>query len=449
MGGRNVSVWVSTAVLMAVTLGGALLVAGAAAAASPSGCGVTVRGENVGDTALQTAINGAHAGEKICVAAGTYPEQLVIHTAGVHLSGAGVGATIIAPTTGVANAVDYDSGSNAPLVAVVVVANVSGVVLSDLTINAAGAAASIGGCSPGVVALDFQNVSAARLTASTIEGAELAPSLLGCQSQTDVYAYTGYFETGYTPAHAVVTIQSSTIQTYGKGGIVCDDPGLSCTITGTTVTGIGPTPAIAGNGIQVAYGAGAMISRDRVTANDYTGATATNDFYGNGYAASGILLYEAAAGTRVEHSSLSGNQISIAGYDDVSDLIEDNTVLNSIAYGIAEYGTPTTTATIVGNVISNPTTKSLAVFVANGTYSIRGNAISYVLDSGIQGASQAITGPGTVYPSAAPVSIATAAIQAVSDGGPTIVVDHHNTFADVSLRLATATAFQGTVTVTQ
>src|SRR5579871_1409722 len=63
-------------------------------------CTVTVSGENASTNAIQSAIN-ANPGGTICVAAGTYPEQLSITTSGTQLIGLGtiLNPTIIEPTT--------------------------------------------------------------------------------------------------------------------------------------------------------------------------------------------------------------------------------------------------------------------------------------------------------------------------------------------------------------
>ena len=436
--------WVMALLIVASAFAGLMALAGPVAAGS--GCTVSVSHENLADNALQTAINGAPTGATVCVGAGVFPEQIAIKTAGLHLKGAGPGRTSIDPTTGVVDAVDYDN-SQFPLVAVVQVDNVSGVTISGLTVNAGAAAASIAGCTPGIVGVDFQNVSSGTLSNARVLNVELAPALLGCQSQTAVYAYTGYYGTNYTPVGAAVSITGTTISSYGKGGVVCDDPGLTCTVTGDRITGIGPTPAIASNGIQVAFGAVGMIRGDHVSGNDYTGAEATNDFYGNGYNAAGILLYLAGAGTRVQGTTDTGNQIGIVGYDDTSDTIQGNAVVNSYAYGIVEYGHVGFSATIRGNSVRNPTTGAIGILVANGTFSIFGNTINGVSDTGTQGASQAVTGNGTVYPSQPATLIETAAIQAISDGGPTVVYQHTNTYHGDAARTATAAVLGGSVTI--
>jgi hypothetical protein len=425
---------------------GTLLVASAQAAASPAGCTVVVHGENAGHDALQLAINAAAPGSTICVRGGSYPEQLTIATAGLHIKGAGSASTFIDPAAGVVNAADFDN-SQFPLVAVVVIENVTGVEISGVTVNAAGAASSILGCTPGLVGIDFQNVSSGELLSSVVENVELSPTLLGCQSQTGVYAYIG--SGSPPPGGSAVSILSSTISSFGKGGIVCDDTGITCTLTNDKVVGIGPTPAIAANGIQVAFGAVGHIAHAVVSGNDYTGASATNDWFGTGYSSSGILLYGAGAGTSITRSVITANQIGILAAADTSDLITDNTVLNSPAYGIVEDGDAGFMATISGNSVRNPVTQSVGIFVDNGTFTVRGNTVTWSQDTGTQGASQAVTGPGTVYPSSPAASISTAAIQIVADGGSTVVYLHGNTVAHAAAHLATLDVLGGTLATYQ
>lgn len=454
MNWKATSAWVSTLVMLSAALVGITAVSGAAAA-QPLSCNVVVHGENIAGNALQSAINSAAPGQTICIGPGTYDEQITIKTPGLHLVGAGASVTVIAPTTGVENTVDWDSAPTPhapistldPLEAVVLVDNVSGVILKGLTVNAAGPSASITGCQPGVVGVDFQNVTSGTLENSVVKNAELAPALLGCQFQTDVYAYTGYYDTATILGSETVTIQHTTMTAFGKGGVVCDDPALTCNLWHDTVTGIGPTPAIAANGVQIAFGATGMVAYVQVSGNDYTGATATNDFYGSGYSSSGILLYLAGPGTTIENSKITNNQIGILAVGDSQDFILSNHITNSNAYGIVEYGTPTAIVEITGNTVANPVTKSIGIFVANGTFYLTGNKVTWAEDSGQQGASQAVTGPGTVYPTAPAANIATAAVQAVSDGGPTTVYEVGNIVKHSSASLSTLSAFGGSVTI--
>lgn len=444
--------------LLISSAGAGLSVFGLGIASATGGpCTIAVHGENLADNAVQSAINAAHPGATVCLGPGTYPEQITIATPNLHLVGAGAHVTILDPTSGVVNAVDWDSGTSPeyPLIAVVLVENVSGVTIRGVTVDAAGAAASITGCTPGIVGVDFQNVSSGLLTNAIVTGAELSPALLGCQSQSGVYAYTGYFTTHYTPAGAAVTVSATAVAAYGKGGIVCDDPGLTCTLTHDQVTGIGPTPAIAANGIQIAYGAVGHLAFDTVSQNAYTGPYAALDWYATapgqtvGYESTGILLYQAGAGSRVLDCHLVSNAIGIAGFQDVSDRLAGNIVTNSQAYGIVENGRPTSTATISGNLIGNPVFGAIGILVDNGTFTVVGDVISSALDAGSQGASQPVSGPNTYYPTAPDANITTAGIQAVSEGGPThLILAGVNTVVHSSDRLATLSIFSGSVRVT-
>ncbi len=441
LGSRWKPTTVSALLILSAGLTTVLLAAGPAAA-SGGGCSIVVHGENGANDAVQLAVDAASAGQTVCLRAGVYPEQVTIATPGIHLRGASATSTILDPASGSVNAVDYDN-AQFPLIAVVLVANVSGVELSGLTVNAAGAAASIGGCSPGLVGIDFQNVSSGDVSGVTVTNVELSPSLLGCQSQTGIYAYVG--SGSPPPGGSHISITSTRVTSYGKGGIVCDDNGVTCTLAADTITGLGPTPAIAANGIQVAFGAVGHISRVTVTGNDYTGGSATNDWFGNGYSSSGILLYEASSGTSITSSRLADNQIGILAADDVADTITGNTIVDSPAYGIVEDGDAGFVATIASNIVRNPTTKAVGIFVDNGTFTLRSNTVAWSEDSGTQGASQAVTGPGTVYPSATAASIPTAGIQAVADGGTTIVNLYNNLTRHCAAPLETLVVLGGTL----
>ena len=77
------------------------------------------------------------------------------------------------------------------------------------------------------------------------------------------------------------TISGDTLTNYQKGGITVSGS-VSATITNNTVTGQGPVPYIAQNGIQVGVGAKATVSGNTVTGNAYTGA--------GGVSSAGILV---------------------------------------------------------------------------------------------------------------------------------------------------------------
>ncbi len=102
--------------------------------------------------------------------------------------------------------------------------------------------------------------------------------LQGCQSGVDI-------EGGSSVTHQIghLTLTGDTIESYQKNGIVVDGPGSTGKISGVTVTGGGPTRAIAQNGIQISLGATGSVTRSKITANNYTGSGEAS--------AAGILVF--------------------------------------------------------------------------------------------------------------------------------------------------------------
>jgi parallel beta helix pectate lyase-like protein len=103
-----------------------------------------------------------------------------------------------------------------------------------------------------------------------------------------------------------------TVNQYDKNGITCDDNSTQCTISGSSVTGLGPIPAsssdphsTAQNGIQV-WGANASISTSVVSGNSYTAPLYPNQYF----TASGILVINAGTLT-LSHNTVNKNDANI------------------------------------------------------------------------------------------------------------------------------------------
>jgi hypothetical protein len=442
--------WV-VAITVLATIGAFASIVGVGGAVTAKVCNLSVNSENLANNAVQTAINSANPGWTICIGAGSFPEQLSVATSSLTLKGAGAAATIIDPSTVSSTTVDWDSAApQQSLDAVILVDNTTGVSISGLTVNGSAAASSIVGCSPAFVGIDFQN-SSGKVTGAAVRNIELAPTLLGCQSQLGIYAYTGWFTTGYVPSPALkVTISSTTVTAYGKNGITCDDPGLTCVLVSDTTTGIGGTSATAQNGIQIAYGAVGTLTSDHVTADNYTGSGSTLDWYGTGYQASGILLYNAGSGTTVSKSTVSQCPTAIADYATTASsvFITGNTLTSFLGYGIVVNGAPGSTAFIGNNTVNAVATGAPGILVDNGTFNISKNTISYASASGSNGASQVVCGTGSYLSCTSTLSVRTAAIQAVSEGagGSTDVTLYQNKFVRDVHSMATLAMPTGSVT---
>ena len=136
------------------------------------------------------------------------------------------------------------------------------------------------------------------------------PIFTGAQHGVGVYYFA--FSDG---ASATGAISGNAVSLYQKGGIVANGPNAAVSISGNTVTGNGPVPYIAQNGIQIGFGGDGLIMRNQVTGNSYTGP--------NGASSSGILIFGGCGdalttGVRIvknvvgSSTSADGNDIGVA-----------------------------------------------------------------------------------------------------------------------------------------
>jgi parallel beta-helix repeat protein len=257
---------------------------------------------------ISHAVSQAPAGSSISVGAGTYTTPLTL-TNSMNITGAvqnGANATVLNPSTTVADADStYENATPQTIGALVDVTNGASVNFTNLVINGAAASPSFTptACQDDFVGIYFHNASGS-VNNVNVKGVELAPALFGCQDGLAVYAATD----AASPTGSTVVMSGVAVKTYDKNGITCSDPQTSCTVTNSTVAGIGPTGAIAQNGIQISYGAAGAVSGTKVTGNSYTGGGADNQ-------ATGILVYDAAA-VNLNGNTLSANDVDLfAGAD--------------------------------------------------------------------------------------------------------------------------------------
>jgi len=114
-----------------------------------------------------------------------------------------------------------------------------------------------------------------------------------------------FYTTEGTPGTASGTAQGvisgNVLHHYQKGGITVRGVGASATIAGNSVTGSGKIDYIAQNGIQVSFGASALVTKNMVTGNWYTP---------EGTEACGLLLYQ-APGVIQKGNLLIGNEVNL------------------------------------------------------------------------------------------------------------------------------------------
>ena len=240
------------------------------------------------------AAAGTNADIKICP--GTYAEQLTI-TKSLTLEGVTSGNSsqvlIVPPAAGLANnAPDIDSGQpNAAQIAVQgATVSISGLTV-DGTGNGVGPAYA---CSWDLMGIIYQNASGT-VTNNVVRNEFAAPfaSYGGCQSGQGIYVQTAAGSTSN------VVITKNTVETYAKNGITGNDAGTTVTISGNTVLGVGPTPVVAQNSVQIAFGATGSVTANVVGDDVYTGPL---------YGSAGILIYGSAT------QGITGNTVNSTQY---------------------------------------------------------------------------------------------------------------------------------------
>jgi len=135
------------------------------------------------------------------------------------------------------------------------------------------------------------------------------------------------------------TIKDNVITGYQKGGIAVEGAASSATIGGSsnTITGAGPIPAIAQDGIRVAFGAGPVsIKHNNISGNEHDGSSPDWTCWGG----AGIFLREGAHDVDIEGNIITANRagILIGHGGDISSVdkvnITDNDITGQLGEGI-------------------------------------------------------------------------------------------------------------------
>jgi hypothetical protein len=291
---------------------------------------------------ISLAVSSVPAGSLIYICPGTYAEQVVI-TKKLTLEGVAgngsVGAAasgsnnpvIVSPAGGVVvNGNDlYGYPGGQPTAAQILVQTPSNALATPIVVNIGnitvdGNNNGLNSCGTDFVGIYYQNASGTVKNVTT-RYQELPPADFGCQDGLAIYVQSGY-GTGGT---ATVTIENSSVHDYDKNGITADGSGTVATITGNYVVGIGATPLIAQNGIQMSFGARGKIQNNTVTDDVYVNPSDCAPG-SNCYSATGILLYD-SGGTSGSHVTISGNTVSntqeaIVTYTDGAETADYNDV---------------------------------------------------------------------------------------------------------------------------
>ncbi len=250
------------------------------------------------------------AGTIIKVCAGTYDEQLAI-TQSVVLKTVG-SVTVAGPATPASNltACDADGGSQ-PNQDVVDICGAVTVSISGFTIEGNWPALVCYDSIYGVAVLGGATLA---MSHSAVENIGGDPAQDGCQGGVGIQV--GLALTGTTADPGKATLSNDVVESYQKNGITVDGAGSHATITGTTVTGAGPTTAIAQNGIQVSDRATASISKSVISGdecNDSAGGCGPNGF--SQVQDGGILVFDSGA-TSVSSTTVQNCDMGVYNIED-------------------------------------------------------------------------------------------------------------------------------------
>jgi parallel beta-helix repeat protein len=294
---------------------------------------------------IQAAVGAAApSGDTIKVDPGTYTEQVTINKS-LTLEGSGLGAIIQAPTTALTTNPNFGFNS---LVTVgnptmVITVNIKGLTIQGPNTTIDNGIYVAGGAT-------------ANVTGTTIANINRGPGLFGLQTGRGILVgSTGRSQVG----HAVIT--NSTITDYQKSGIVTGGNGTTVTVTGTTITGVGPTAVIAQNGIDINPGTTtATITSNTISGNEFIGTNSGPNPISNTQS-DGILIdgSSPSPGTpntvvTVMNNTISGNDDGINSIPNLFTVtISGNTVKNNRFEGmVLEQGTTAVSNnTITGNNI--------------------------------------------------------------------------------------------------
>jgi len=198
---------------------------------------------------IQNAVNSATAGDTVFVCPGVYHEQVTI-TKPLTLTGS---SAVIQPAVllGDMNVVDVTGATTS-------------VVMSGFTVAGPGP----GGCNSIHTGIHVNGGASLDLSNTTVRDIQDTP-FSGCQNGEGIRVGTA--RGSATPDVGHATIDNVIVTHYQKNGIVVAGSNSTGKITNTTVTGVGRTPVIAQNGVEVVNGAAATLSTTTMRDNFYTG----------------------------------------------------------------------------------------------------------------------------------------------------------------------------------
>ena len=249
---------------------------------------------------VQAAIEAAHGGT-VNVCAGTYTEQLSIGEAVKLDAVGGVGTAKLALPAGAEDSKSAcDTKEGLQQIDEISICTPGTVSITGLAVEAIIPLETCGGGLNGIFIAGGGTLKASGVS---VDGASTSlTAYKGCQHGVAI-------EVGAAAQKEVghAKLKNVTVSGYEKNGPTVKYAGSTLSVTGSTITGEGPSPWIAQNGIEVAYGGQATVKSSTVTGNECDVASCGAE----GEQASGVLFYGAAAGSSLSGSAVSENDLGV------------------------------------------------------------------------------------------------------------------------------------------
>ena len=309
-------------------------------------------------TTIQAAIAAAAPNDTVyvCNTGVPFNEQVTVSKS---IKLVGQTGAMIQPSPLVANTTSLTSG-NAIAAAIFVTAGTTGVTISDLIID--GSQNQIASCLPNPIGVYFQNASGT-VAYAAVRNFKLGSGLEGCQAGIGIFA-----QADGAGGISNVTAGFNSVHDFQKTGIVGNELGTTLTATSNVVTGFGPTPNIAQNGIQIGFGATGTITGNTVSNVAYSPCVDTVTCPAS---ATGVLIYDPSGSITTRSNNVSNTQGAIYYLSASNGSISANTISNTFVYdgiGIDTDGTNAGTGNTVNqNVIMNSSESGVYVNTANNS----------------------------------------------------------------------------------
>jgi len=250
---------------------------------------------------VQAAIGAAGAGGTVEMCPGTYTEQISIIEPVKLTAVSGIGTAKLVMPAGAGDSTSAcDTKEGLQQIDEISICTSGSVSITGIAVEAI---IPLETCAGGLNAIFVGGGGTLKANGVTVDGASTSLNAYkGCQHGIAI-------EVGAAAQKEIghAALKNVTVSGYEKNGPTVKYAGSTLTVTGSTITGEGPSPWIAQNGIEVAYGGQGTIKSSTVTANECDVASCGAE----GEQASGVLFYQAAPGSTVGRSSVNDNDLGV------------------------------------------------------------------------------------------------------------------------------------------